>query len=176
MAQYHNIERNARRTYRRRMNAGEWFSAIVIIGALGAIGYWQAWPKLTSVSTQPAAQPQATRAPALPTMADAARQEAQQAAPNTAQENLPVATPQANQPAAAAPQAADPASFSPQDLGNVPLPTPTSGLTQEQQDASAAASEMADLANAQAGLTPAQLETKVHDACWNAGGCGVVTK
>ena len=39
MAQYHNIERNARRTYRRRMNAGEWFSAIVIIGALGrAIG------------------------------------------------------------------------------------------------------------------------------------------
>ena len=174
MTQYDDEWRGAprQRTYRRRMNAGEWFSAIVIIGALGVIGYWQAWPKLTSVTTQPAAQPQATRAPALPTMADAARQEAQHAAPQTAQENLPVATPQANQPAVA-PQAADPASFSPQDLGNAPLPTPTSALPPEQQQAAAEASEMADLANAQAGLTPAQLETKVHDACWNAGGCGV---
>jgi hypothetical protein len=168
MASYHGAPRQ--RT-RRRMNAGEWLSAIVIIGALGAIGYWQAWPKLTTVSA-PAAQQQATRVPALPTMADAARQEAQQAAPNTAVETLPIATPQANQPAAA-PQAADPASFSPQDLGNAPLPTPTSALPPEQQQAAAEASEMADLANAQAGLTPAQLETKVHDACWNAGGCGV---
>ena len=171
MAQYHNIERNARRTYRRRMNAGEWLCALVIIAALTTIGYWQVWPKLTTVSA-PAAQQQATRAPALPTMADAARQEAQQAAPNTAVETLPIATPQANQPAVA-PQAADPASFSPQDLGSAPLPTPTSALPPEQQQAAAEASEMADLANAQAGLTPAQLETKVHDACWTAGGCGV---
>ncbi len=160
--------------YRRRMNAGEKIAAVVVAAVALWIGYSVMLPRLTSAPAAQQSQP--TSAPALPTMADAARQEAQQAAPNTAQENLPVATPQANQPAAAAPQAADPASFSPQDLGNVPLPTPTSGLTQEQQDASAAASEMADLANAQAGLTPAQLETKVHDACWNAGGCGVVTK
>ena len=171
MAHYHNMERNPRRTYRRRMNAGEWLMALVVFGALGAIAYWQVWPKLTTVA--PAAQQAAPTMRPQPTMSAPARQEAQQAAPDTAAETLPIATPQANQPAAAPPQAADPASYSPQDLGNAPLPTPTSGLTPEQQQAAAEASEMADLANAQAGLTPAQLETKVHDACWNAGGCGV---
>ena len=172
MAHYHNMERNPRRTYRRRMNAGEWLMALVVFGALGAIAYWQVWPKLTTVSAPTAQQAAPTMRP-QPTMSAPARQEAQQAAPDTAAENLPVATPQAGQ-YPAAPQEAQPASYSPQDLGNAPLPTPTSGLTQAQQDAAAEASEMADLANAQAGLTPAQLETKVHDACWNAGGCGVV--
>ncbi len=166
MTQY---EYDQPRLYRRRMNAGEKLAAVVVAAVALWIGYSVMLPRITSA---PAAQQQATRAPALPTMADAARQEAQQAAPNTAVETLPIATPQANQPAVA-PQAADPASFSPQDLGNAPLPTPTSALPPEQQQAAAEASEMADLANAQAGLTPAQLETKVHDACWNTGGCGV---
>lgn len=168
MTQY---EYDQPRLYRRRMNAGEKIAAVVVAAVALWIGYSVMLPQLT---TAPAAQAQPT-ARVYPTMAPEMRATAAQAAPNTAVETLPIATPQANQPAAA-PQAADPASFSPQDLGNVPLPTPTSGLTQEQQDASAAASEMADLANAQAGLTPAQLETKVHDACWNAGGCGVVAK
>ena len=42
MTQYDDEWRGAprQRTYRRRMNAGEWFSAIVIIGALVYGGKW----------------------------------------------------------------------------------------------------------------------------------------
>ena len=167
MTQY---EYDQPRLYRRRMNAGEKLAAVVVAAVALWIGYSVMLPRITSA---PAAQQQAraTVAPPLPTVAPALAPFATAQA-NTAAETLPIATPQANQPAAA-PQAADPASFSPQDLGNAPLPTPTSALPPEQQQAAAEASEMADLANAQAGLTPAQLETKVHDACWNAGGCGV---
>ncbi len=149
------------------------WAALVVLGVAAGLIVFAVWGSaLPQTIVAPAAQPTAF-VNTQPTLAPAARQEAQQAAPETAQENLPVATPQANQYPAAPPVEQAPA-FSPQDLGNVPVPTAASSLPPEQQEAAAAASEMADLANAQAGLTPAQLAVKVHDACWNAGGCGVV--
>lgn len=55
-------------------------------------------------------------------------------------------------------------SFSPSDLGNRPVPTPTTMLSQEQFDASQASEEQNFLNTNASGLTPAQQMVQVHDA------------
>jgi hypothetical protein len=55
-------------------------------------------------------------------------------------------------------------SFSPSDLGNRPVPTPTTMLTDEQFAASQASEEQNQLNTAASGLTPAQQMVQVHNA------------
>jgi hypothetical protein len=55
-------------------------------------------------------------------------------------------------------------SFSPSDLGNRPVPTPTTMLTREQFDAAQASEEQNQLNTAASGLTPAQQMVQVHEA------------
>lgn len=131
------------------------------------------WPLLRDMllNQRPLALPQAAPTARIiaPTLTDRQRLEAQQDAPATDAEQQVIQQPA---PATPMPHADAPAqpgtSFSPIDLGNAPLPTPTSGLSQEQLDASQASEEVNQLNTMQSGLTEAQKLVQQHDAEWSA--------
>lgn len=145
---------------------------VLIVGAV-------ALPSLIKIYLPTAAAP--ADAPPAPTLDPAARQQLQHAAPATSSEAqavnqaIPtenVATPPllpAQATAATIHQASTlddvaPASLSPVDLVWVPIPTPTTMLSQEQYDASQASEEQQFLDNAEQGLTEAQKLVRIHEA------------
>lgn len=147
--------------------------------AVMAAGLFLMWPSLVARWTgqdTPSAQTELA-----PTLAPAARVQLQQAAPSTSQEGqalrqavptVNLATPpplplQATAQAVSPPSVLEDApaqSLSPVDLVWVPVPTPTTMLSQEQYDASQASEEVNFINNAEAGLTEAQKLVTVHAA------------
>ena len=129
------------------------------------------WLNSRPITTASPAQPTANIA--LPTSGPAQLQHDAQAAPATAAEQQAQSAPVA-QPAALAGAASQPArAFSPTDLGDVPAQPAPSSLSPEQQQASAESAEQNYLDSVNSTMNGAQRSVAEHDACWNAGGCGV---
>ena len=153
--------------YARRNTIGWVLTLIAIVCAIGAFALI-----IRNELARPAPITIAPAQPTLPSNNPIVRATLA-AAPATSAETLSVATPQANQPAAAPPAVVAP-QFSPVDLGDVPVPTPQTTLSAEQYANSQATEEETFLRNANAGLTPAQRAVAEYNACVAAGGCGVV--